>query len=1004
MNPADNTAKERSTMILPTTLQEWRRLILDWVLRGMLAFWLLILIWGLIAAFLIKPQTDSPTLTPVLIGIYMGCTLVTLAVTFLPQLGYRLRAIIFLGLLYFYGVIDLILQGFNGEGRLFLLAFVALAAVFFDLRRSIYALLLSFLTVSLITILQAVGLLPNVSLVAATHSPDYVKLLNGSLMFFVLSILVVLSITYLIQSLENSLAQTQKEKDFANAVLENSGTLVILYEPDGKILRFNRACEIISGYSSSEMIGEYAWDHLLTPDGSDLAKTAFAQIKEDLEPVSYEGYWLSKNGERSLIAWYCAPLVGENNQVESIMTTGVDITSYKETEADRSRLFEAEREQRLLAETLAEVTLSLTSQIRPEDVLDNILRQVQRIVPFKAAHIVLLEGDTLRATRWQGYELYGSEEIFPNLIQSITSLPLDQIVVATRKPIVVADTRQDPRWQLFEGMAWIRSHLCVPILHQEEVLGLLRIDGERPNEFSEKDALSLQNLANTMAIALSNSRLMQETRQKARQVQRILNTVHDGILLLDESYRVELANPAASSYLPLLTDTSIGEPIKLLAGQPIRDIVQPPPDGALWHEITLNQPQMTFEAVAQPIEAGGWVLVVRDITESRKQQQYVQAQERLAMVGQMAAGIAHDFNNIMTVIILYTQMLLKSPDLPEELLPRMNTIFDQSKLAANLISQILDFSRQSDMKRRPVHMLPFLKELTKMLARTLPENIDIQLDFDEGDYIINADLTRMQQVVMNLVVNARDAMPKGGELCLDLAQIVVTDDKPKPLPGMETGEWICLKVIDAGMGIPESNIDHIFEPLFTTKERGQGTGLGLSQVYGIVKQHDGYVDVKSVVGEGTTFAIYLPVQRSGDISAFDGGQTELVRGQGEKILVVEDDAITRQAICAILETFNYETSEAVDASEALRLFEFFADEIALVLSDMVMPGMNGDELLTHLQMKRPDIRMIIITGYPFTEGDKASLSEGIVDWLQKPFEVEELVKAIQLALAAAKEG
>lgn len=1000
MKVGNSQQQDTDALPLPTTLAAWRVLVLDWILRGMLIFWFLALVWALITVFIMPTSTESANVAPFLLSIYLLITLITLAITFIKRLGYRLRAALFLLLLYAFGIVDLLIQGVAGEGRLFLLAFVALTAVLFDLRRSIYALAFSSFAIIFITYFQAVALLPTASSLAPL--PNYMQLITGDMVFIVLSVLVALSIIYLIQSLGNSLVQTQKERDFATAVLEKSGTLVVLYDPQGTILRFNRASEIISGYVSAEMVGKNVADRLLTADGADLVKTAFAQMAADLEPVSYEGYWLAKNGRRSLIAWYNAPLVGEDGQLQSVISTGIDITTFKETEADRSRLFAAEREQRLLAETLAEVTLALTSQIRPEDVLDNILHQVQRIVPFKAAHIALLEEDTLRVTHWQGYDQDGDDDTFPNIVQSLSTMPLEREVIATRKPIVVADTRQDPRWQLFAETAWIRSNLCVPIVQQDKVIGLLRLGGEQPNEFTEEDAYRLQNLANTIAISLANSRLLQETQQKAEQVQRILDTVHDGILLLDSSFQVELANPAARTYLPILTNTPNDEPIQFLAGQPIRNIVQPPPDGALWHEVVVSQPQMTFEVVAQPIAAGGWVLVVRDITESRKQQQYVQAQERLAMIGQMAAGIAHDFNNIMTVIILYTQMLLKAPDLSEDVAYRLHTVFDQSKLAANLISQILDFSRQSDVQRRPVHMLPFLKELAKMLKRTLPENIDIRLDFDEGDYIINADLTRMQQVVMNLVVNARDAMPDGGKLRLDLTQIEV-DDQTKPLPDMTIGKWICLKVIDAGTGISPENVERIFEPLFTTKEQGQGTGLGLVQVFSIVEQHDGFITVESKLEQGTTFTIYLPAQKMGDYVAGGPEQVALVGGRGEKILVVEDDEITRKAICAILETFNYATSEAVDAAEAIRLFEFFSDDIALVLSDMVMPGMNGDQLLAELKLRQPTVRMIIITGYPFTAQEQLSAGEDIVAWLQKPFEVEKLVEAIQAALSTAAE-
>lgn len=996
-------AQGNDPLIAPKNVKEWRQMALDWVLRGVLVFWLLAFLGMLAGIFLMPPRLTAPFVLTLLAVTYCILLFVTTALVFLPGLGYRVRAAVFLLLLYVVGLLELLFQSASSDGRVYLLAFVALSAVLFDLRRSVWALLLSVGALLGLGLLQLTGVLTAVSYFAHIAVPETITWLNSALVFVALGVILALSITYLIRSLENSLKQSQREQDFATAVLEKTGALIVLYDLNGRILRFNRACEILTGYNSEDLIGKYVWDYLLTPDGADLVKTAFNQMAADPQPISFESFWLSKNGARSLIAWYSAPLLTEDGAVESIISTGIDVTTFKETEADRSRLYGAEYEQRLLAETLAEVTLTLTSQIQTEAVLDNILRQVQRVVPFKAAHITLLEGETLRVVRWQGYEKFGSSDAIANLIQLVPTLPLESKVIKTGEPAMVVDTHQEPRWQVFPETSWIRSHLCVPILQQERVLGLLRLDGDQPGEFSQDDARRLQNLANTVAISLTNARLVQETQQKARQVERILNTVQDGIILLDENGRVELANPAAQSYLPLLTNTHPGAPIKSLAGVPIKKVLQPPPEGALWHELSLQRPQKTFEVVGKSIETegGGQVLVVRDVSEARKQQQYLQAQERLAMIGQMAAGIAHDFNNIMTIIILYAQMMLKTPQLAPEVAHRLQTVLEQSKLAANLIAQILDFSRQSDMKRRPVQMLPFLKELNKLLKRTLPENINLRFNFDEGDYVVYADLTRLQQMVMNLVVNARDAMPNGGLLLLELSQIEIGELAARPLPDMEVGDWIELQVIDTGTGIEPQNLTRIFEPLFTTKDRGKGTGLGLAQVYGIVKQHNGYINVSSVIGEGTTFTIYLPAQKVSDIVSPEREDFELLGGHGEQILVVEDDQITREAICAILETYDYRTTEAASAEEARRLFEFYGDDIALVISDMVMPGMNGDVLLTHLQDKRPDIRMIIITGYPFTEMDRLVRNEGIVSWIAKPFAVEELVAAIQAALPAS---
>lgn len=976
--------------------------VLDWMLRGVLIFWSVGLGIGLFSIFQLGQQSSrSPSFIWGIIGFYLIIAGLLLVSTFGRRLGYGRRAAIFLGAIYLFALSDWYLRGYSGDSRLFLLIFVVIAAIFADMRRSVYTLLASSATLALLALLHLSGLLTPMPLNGNPDLSDGWAWMNSLVIFMTLGATAVLSITYLIRRLDESLDQARAEQNLSDAVLKSAGVLVVVFDPEGRIQRFNRACEETTGYAAAEVIGTFVWDRLLTPDGTDLIKTAFAQMIADGRPTRYESYWLSRAGERRLIQWSSVVGWAENGRVSQIINTGIDVTAQKQAEAEKERLLAAEHEQRLLAETLAEAALAITSQIKPENVLDQILRQVQRIVPFKAAHIILLEDNTLQVVRWQGYVERGGEEMVAQLVQSLDTLPLEKAVVASRRSIVVGDTRQEPRWIVFPETAWIRSHLSVPILQPNRVLGLLRLDGDAPGQFSEQDAERLQTLATTIAIALQNAQLLQETEQKARQVQRILDTVQDGILLLDAHYRVELANPAAHAYLQLLAFTDPAQPLSLVGNKSIRDLLQPPPEGALWHEFALQKPPRTFEAAAQPMEtaSGGWVLVLRDITEARKQQQYAEAQERLAMVGQMAAGIAHDFNNIMTVIILYAQMLLKTPNLPKELHGRLETIFTQAKLATNLISQILDFSRHADMQRRPVHLRPFLKELSKLLRHTLPETIKLRLEHDNADYIISADMTRIQQAVMNLVVNARDAMPNGGTIRLALAQITVAEGGKRPLPDMRPGQWIRLQVGDEGVGIPPENLERIFEPLFTTKERGKGTGLGLPQVHGIVKQHQGFIGVDSAIGRGTTISLYFPTLTGDAHLVAETEESRRGRGAGELLLVVEDDQITREAICAILEAYNYRTLAASSGTEALRLFDFFSTEIALVLSDMMMPGMSGSTLYAQLRAQNPQLKMIILTGYPFADEDREALSQGGVTWMQKPFEVDQIVAAIQETLS-----
>jgi PAS domain S-box-containing protein len=995
-------SRQNLSLIKPPALQEWRERLLNGILRGMFIFWLIALIGSINGVIQASRQQGYSPFTTAVIAVYLAAAVLVTIITFWRELGFGLRAGVMLFLLYTMGVIGLALGGLSGNGRMFLFTFITMTVILSDLRRSIGALVLSILTMGAIAWLLIAGQL-QIPLMFQANATNLAAWFNESIIFVLLSVAVIISVTYLIYSLDRSLVASQKERNIVTAIFETGGALMVMFDPEGRIVHFNGACEQLTGYSFDEVKDQYIWDLFLTPEGVDLIRLVFDQLKTGRQPSVYESYWLTRTGARRLIAWSSTTLRDSNGVVESIISTGIDITEHKQAEAERERLLVAEREQRLQTETLAEVSLALTSQTSPAAVLDEILRQVQRIIPYKAANISLLEGDSLRVVRWQGYETFGGEEVISDLLQPLAAFPLNANAVTSRRPIVVQNTRQEPRWIRMEGLLWIRSHLVVPIVLQERVLGLLRLDGSNPGEFSAQNAERLQPLTNAAAIALENARLHQETRRQAHRVRQILDTAQDGILLLDSRYRLELANPAAQAYLAMLTKARVDEVLTQLGGTSLTKLLEPRAEGMPWHELTVKKQRRTFEAAARPIEGGpegsGWVLILRDVTEARQQQRYLQAQERLAMVGQIAAGIAHDFNNIMAVIILYADMLLKKQGLPATLQQPLQTIFQQARQAANLISQILDFSRQSVVERRPVDVLPFLKELAKLLKRTLPENITIRLEHDEGQYVVSGDLTRLQQAIMNLAVNARDAMPEGGTLRLELSHLLLEAGEKPPLPDMCPGDWLVLNVIDTGAGIAPRDLPHIFEPFFTTKAPGRGTGLGLAQVYGIIKQHDGHIDVASQVRQGTRFAIYLPAHAMPESQEVEPVIEAPTRGGGETILVAEDNQMTRKAVRDVLEMLDYHVLEAADGQEALQLFEQH-DDIALVLSDMVMPSVGGSVLYARLKEKKPDIKMVVITGYPFEEHDKALLSQGIVAWVQKPFEVGQISQAIREALAS----
>jgi PAS domain S-box-containing protein len=388
-----------------------------------------------------------------------------------------------------------------------------------------------------------------------------------------------------------------------------------------------------------------------------------------------------------------------------------------------------------------------------------------------------------------------------------------------------------------------------------------------------------------------------------------------------------------------------------------------------------------------------------DLQKQAELEKQLHRQERLAAVGQLAAGIAHDFNNIMSVIMVYAEITSTAPGLSPRERGRMETIMQQADRATAMIRQILDFSRQSVYERQVVDVLPLLKEQVKLLRQTLPENIEVLFDYGKHPCLLLADATRFQQLVLNLALNARDAMPHGGLLRMEISTIRVDAQERPLLPG--PGEWLRLTVSDTGCGIASEHMAHLYEPFFTTKEQGKGTGLGLAQAHGIVAQHEGHIAVESELGRGTTFTVYLPAAAPSDkLDEMHPRASSIARGSGQQILVVEDEAVLRESLVEMLGRWDYAVTAVANGEEALAYLDNVPAD--LILSDVIMPRLGGVALANTLCSRGPCPPIIFMSGHTHGEEQCLHHAAAVAAWLQKPLTASEVARAVAAALASAR--
>ena len=505
-------------------------------------------------------------------------------------------------------------------------------------------------------------------------------------------------------------------------------------------------------------------------------------------------------------------------------------------------------------------------------------------------------------------------------------------------------------------------------------------------------------------------RAEQALQESEHRLASIISSAMDGIITVDAEQQIVLFNTAAEKIFGYSAFEVMGQSLERLIPERFRQTHHHHIEefghthitrrsmgrlGAI-SGVRANGEEFPMEASISQVEANGqkfYTVILRDVTEKKRlEAQFLRAQ-RMESIGTLAGGIAHDLNNLLAPMLMAVQMLqLKFTD--EQSQKMLQLLRANAERGADMVKQILSFARGAEGERLALQPRHLIKEVIKILKETLPKSIEINFYIAEDLWPIIGDATQLHQVLMNLCINARDAMPDGGRLHIKAENKELDKTYAQMIQEAKAGRYVRLTIHDNGVGIAPQNLNRIFDPFFTTKEKGKGTGLGLSTVQGIVRGHGGFINVYSEIGVGTEFRIHLPAMEAGQIEQAKIVNPELPAGNGELILVVDDELAIREVTKATLEAFNYQVLIASDGTEALALYAQHRDEVKLVLTDMMMPFLDGPATIRALQKLNPNIKIIATSGLASNGKAIEAADLGVRHFLAKPYTADKLLKLL----------
>ncbi len=771
------------------------------------------------------------------------------------------------------------------------------------------------------------------------------------------------------------------------SIVETANEGIWIVDMERKTTYVNPKMAEMLGYEAHEMIGKSGLD-FLDEEGLALSNLNIEKRKLGIND-SYEYKLIRRDGSPLWTIVNAKPLFDTEGRFTGTMSMLTDITKRKQAEQE---LFETQQRLQALLQALP-VGVSFSDDPTCQRITGN---------PAALAQFEMTPEDNLSASAPNGNAPGRRVRYFRDGREiSDTELPL-QRAVAGNKAIPPIELEIE----LPSGRHWFAETSGSPIRDsQGNVTGGVTVtvditERKLAEEALRKahDELESRVRERTAELEEANKALL----EREASYRELTESIDDLFYAMDRDLRYTYWNKASEVLTGILAKDAIGKSIYELfpdvKGTKVEqfyiEALKTQQPERFETEYKLGGKKFIFEISVYPTD-NGLSVIIKDITDKRNLEAQLLRAQRMESIGTLAGGIAHDLNNVLTPIMLSLHMLKEK--FKDEQSQKLLTVLEKnSQRGANLIKQVLSFARGVEGEHKPLQIAQLISEIEKVAKETFPRNIEIRTDVSRDLFTVSGDATQLHQVLMNLCVNARDAMPDGGILDITALNFFIDENYARMHTEAKIGSYVTIAVSDTGIGIPQDILYRIFEPFFTTKEFGKGTGLGLSTALAIVKSHGGFINVYSEAGKGTTFVVYLPSIKT-ELQKVKEEQIELLVGQGELVLVAEDEDSIREVTVSILKEYGYNVLIANDGADAVALYAQNKDKIKVVLMDMMMPVMDGHMSIRAIRKINPQVKIIAVSG--LAEKDKLKdVVETTDAFLPKPYTAERLLKTIHEVL------